>query len=65
MRNAMRPHNAGFWRDAARSLPVQVQSRYAGYFESAETWEFAFDRIVEIGARLKLALTRKSQTQAA
>lgn len=61
----MRNTNATFWRDAARSLPVHVQSRYAGYFESAETWEFAFDRIVEMGARLKLALIRKSETQAA
>jgi hypothetical protein len=61
----MRNRNATFWRDAARSLPVQVQSRYAGYFESAETWERAFDLFAELGSRLKHALTRKSQTQAA
>jgi hypothetical protein len=61
----MRNRNASFWRDAARSLPAQVQSRYAGYFESAETWERAFDRLAELGARVKAAVARKAQTQAA
>ena len=57
--------NALFWREAAKSLPVQVQSRYAGYFESAEAWEFAFDRLAELVTRFAHAFTRKSQTQAA
>jgi hypothetical protein len=61
----MRNRNATFWRDAARSLPPQVQSRYAGYFESAETWERGFDLLLGLGARLRHALTRKPHTQAA
>lgn len=61
----MHDRNATFWREAARSLPPQVQSRYAGYFESAETWERAFDLFMELGGRLRHALTRKPHTQAA
>lgn len=62
----MRNRNATFWRDAARSLPPQVQARYAGYFESAQAWELAFDLLAGLGARVRHALTRKPQaTQAA
>jgi hypothetical protein len=61
----MRNRNPRFWREAARSLPPQVQSRYAGYFESAEAWERAFDLLVGLAARARHALTRKPNTQAA
>lgn len=61
----MRNKNATFWREAARSLPPHVQSRYAGYFESAEAWERAFDRIAELGARVKAAVARRTHAQAA
>jgi hypothetical protein len=60
----MRNENALFWREAAKSLPSHVRSRYAGYFEAAEAWEIAFDRIGSFGARLK-DLFARTRAQAA
>ena len=54
-----------FWREAAKSLPAHVQARYAGYFESAELWELALDRVIELASRARHALSRRTQTQAA
>jgi hypothetical protein len=53
-----------FWRNAARSLPPQVQARYGSYFEAAERWELAWDRVVELGARIK-RLGRRPQANPA
>lgn len=58
-------NNALFWREAAKSLPVHVQARYAGYFESAERWELALDRAIELASGARQALSRRTQTQAA
>jgi hypothetical protein len=54
-----------FWREAAKSLPAQVQARYAGYFESAEQWELALDRAIELASRVGRSFGRRTQTQAA
>ncbi len=61
----MPSENARFWRDAARSLPAHVRARYASYFDTAERWELALDRALDLGARIRLALARRSHTQAA
>jgi hypothetical protein len=60
----MRNENVNFWREAAKSLPAHVRSRYAGYFEAAQSWEFAYDRARELGVKVKDLFTR-SRTQAA
>jgi hypothetical protein len=61
----MRKSNAIFWREAAKSLPANVQSRYAGYFEAAAAWEQALDEAIQLGARVRESLFRRSHTQAA
>jgi len=57
--------NAMFWREAVKSLPAQVQVRYASYFEQAQAWEAALDSAIALGARLKQRFQRRPQTQAA
>ncbi len=46
--------DASFWSKAARSLPRHVQARYAGYFERAERWELAVDRLIELFQDIRL-----------
>lgn len=53
-----------FWRQAAQSLPPQVRGRYGSYFEAAERWELAWDRLVELGARFR-RLGRRPQARPA
>jgi hypothetical protein len=60
----MRNSNAQFWREAAQSLPEHVRARYAGYFEAAQTWELAFDRMSAFGASVK-GFFQRTRTQAA
>ena len=57
----MRNENVNFWREAAKSLPSHVRSRYAGYFEQAVAWERAFDNAADLVSRVKLAFGRRAQ----
>ena len=51
-----------FWQKAARSLPPHVSARYSGYFEQAERWELALDRLIELGARARSQFGRAFHT---
>ena len=42
-----------FWRNAAASLPRNVQLRYLADIEQAERFELALDRAIEALARAK------------
>ena len=50
----MRKHRefaTAFWNRASKSLPASVRRRYAPQLKSAERFELALDRAIELFAR--------------
>jgi len=47
---------SSFWKNAAASLPPQVQRRYAMHFEAAERFEPVLDLVIEAAGYARRAL---------
>jgi hypothetical protein len=57
--SAMRDEfKTSFWRRAFKSLPPIAQRRYRSQLKSAERWELALDRAIDIASRGKSLLAR-------
>lgn len=51
-----------FWKNALKSLPPEVRSRYVHEMEAAERWELRIAALIELGSRVKSAFARMFQT---
>jgi len=51
-----------FWKDALASLPKEVQERYSLQLHAAESWELAFDALIELVSRARSSFGRMFHT---
>jgi hypothetical protein len=50
-----------FWSEASKSLPTAVRRQYLTQLKTAERWELALDRAIDVLSRGKKALARLLQ----
>ena len=58
MKNTLYQFETPFWRRAFKSLSPIAQRRYRSQLKSAERWELALDRAIDIASRGKSLLSR-------
>jgi hypothetical protein len=51
-----------FWQRAYESLPAGVRSQYLAQMKAAERWELALADAVELGSRVRSAVSRLFKT---